>query len=146
MPLLAAADIDAHRIAPKLWVGSTPGPEHGALFDVIVLCAVEYQPSLPNVRVIHAGFDDTLEPTRAELRIARDAAAMVNMHRSAGRRVLVSCMQGRNRSALVAALALVLQGTPPTMAITQVRRYRKHPEGKLVLSNPAFMSFLLSMK
>ena len=134
--------IDAHRIAPKLWVGSAPGPEHGQLFDVIVLCAIEYQPSLLAQRVVHAGFDDTITPTRDELRLARDTAALVNMHRAAGKRVLVSCLQGRNRSALVASLALVLQGMSPSVAIQQVRLHRRHPEGKMILANTAFVKFI----
>ena len=38
-----AAGYDCHEVAPDLWVGSKPYPGHYP-FDVIVLCAVEYQP------------------------------------------------------------------------------------------------------
>ena len=134
--------IDAHRIAPKLWVGSAPGAAHCAPFDVIVLCAVEYQPSLP-CRTIHAPFDDTAHPSSEDLRTALDAAKAVNVQRARGRRVLVSCIQGRNRSALVAAIALMLaEGLSAQQAISAVRAQRKLPSGELVLANPAFVAFL----
>ena len=133
----------AQRIAPKLWVGSAPDEAACAGFDVVVLCALEYQPKgLPVKYVIHASIDDNFEPTTQDLHTADTVASLVNMHRGVGRRVLVTCMEGRNRSAMVAALALVKQGLPGHVAVAEVRRKRKHPEGKSILFNPAFVRFI----
>jgi protein-tyrosine phosphatase len=56
----------------------------------------------------------------------------------AGRRVLVRCSGGLNRSGLVVAATLVRLGHAPDDAIVLVRRAR----GPWALTNPAFVSFL----
>lgn len=133
------------RVAPKLWQGSAPTEGCYEKFDAIVLCAVEHQPKYlwDTVRgrfrgeVLRAPFRDTDEPTRDELIAARDAAVSVAARVTAGKRVLVTCQAGLNRSGLVSALALctAVEGMTPGDAIDLVRRAR----GPWALSNPAFV-------
>src|SRR5271154_5992502 len=96
-------------IAPGLFVGSKPSPGRHACVDTIVLAAMEYQPPaelFPDAEVIHAPLDDA--PGRQmradEIALATKAAGRVARRLRAGRRVLVTCQMGLNRSALVAAL------------------------------------------
>jgi len=106
--------IDAHHISSGVWQGSVPA--HGttlrdAGFTMLVLCAMEHQPSadnFPGIEVIHApnDDDDSRRPTSNELRIAIDASQHVLRALQAERQVLVTCWAGLNRSGLVSALAL----------------------------------------
>lgn len=134
-------NLDAHRIAPKLWVGSRPGPEVCRVFDVVVLAAMEYQPKLPCAIVLRAPIDDD-QLTLQEAQKVIDAARKVNELRRCGKRVLVTCNMGVNRSALVAALALMLLGASAEEAIAQVRSNRKPPSGMMPLSNEHFVAAL----
>lgn len=125
---------DANHIAHNIWQGSAPRtPEVQAnlhrQFDVLVLTAEEYQPpaaSFPGVEVIHAGFDDSGQPMKAdEFRLASAASAVVADRVRAGYRVLVTCWQGRNRSGLVTALALHrLTGAPGKECMRTVQERR----------------------
>lgn len=130
--------IDAHRIAPKLWMGSRPSPAACKMFDVIVLAAEEHQPEL-NCKTIRAPMDDG-RPTQQEVILALKAAKQVNHERSKGRRVLVSCYMGVNRSGLVTALAMMLNGSSAKSAITRIRQARRAPITPL--SNPHFVALL----
>ena len=56
----------------------------------------------------------------------------------AGRRVLVHCWAGLNRSGVVSARALMFMGVPVTDAIARVRSAR----GAWALSNAAFVEWL----
>jgi len=132
--------IDAHRIAPKLWMGSRPSPAACKVFDVIVLAAEEHQPDLPDVHVVRAPIDDA-KPTPREVELALRAAKVVNLQRRKGRRVLVSCYMGVNRSGLVTALALMLNGSSAQSAIRRIRAARK-VDGYTPLSNPHFVALL----
>ena len=139
--------IDAHRVAEKLWVGSFPkDPRTCEQFDVIVLCAVEHQ-TLPYAcsNVMHVPLDDA-KPTSHEVSLALRAATAVNKLRAQGKRVLVTCAQGVNRSALVAALAMVKSGTNPWKAVNDIREHRKPPIGLRPLSNAHFTELLMRMR
>ena len=70
---------------------------------------------------------------------AREIAADLK----AGKRVLVTCRMGRNRSGFVAALALRLLGVPATDALRVVRSRRKDALGVRAISNPEFQRLLL---
>lgn len=133
--------LDAHRIASKLWVGSRPGPEACQVFDAVVLCAVEYQPKLPCHTVLRAPIDDD-KLSLAEAKTVVGAARRVNELRKKGRRVLVTCNMGVNRSSLVAALALVLSGVSADDAVARLREKRKPPSGMTPLSNKHFVRAL----
>ena len=140
---------DATWIAPRLWQGARPptGPLLRDLgFDVLVLTAKEYPPagwpldvSFPGVEVLRVHLDDSGEPAtpeelRAACRVADEAAARLLR----GKRVLVTCYMGLNRSGLVTALILReiyrISGEH-AMHLVQVAR-----DG--ALGNPYFQDFL----
>ena len=133
--------LGASQIIPNLWQGGLVPRGHIQGVDVLVLCAMEHQPrsaELPGVRmVVHAPMDDA-EPSLEEVVTARQAAAHVAHALRHGRRVLVTCAQGRNRSGLVSALALTRLGASPDQAIRLVRRAR----GANALSNPHFVDVI----
>jgi protein-tyrosine phosphatase len=83
-------------------------------------------------RMADAGVDPGVATRVDEL--AEVVAAAVE----SGRRVLVRCSGGLNRSGLVVASALVRLGHEPDAAIALVRRAR----GPWALTNPAFVSYL----
>lgn len=134
------------QVHDKLYMGPAPRPDDGwkmrERFDVLILAAEEHQPSgrfFPGVQVIHVPLDDNAFVPANELRIAKKAAAIVATALSNGKRVLVTCWLGRNRSGLITALALVRMGAQPEKAIELVRRAR----GKDALSNPTFVEIIL---
>ena len=127
------SELDTTQIHEGLWMGSRP-PTGSAVgddgFDLLVLCAEEYQPpstEFPGVKVIHAPFDDNkVGPTAQEKKIASHAATRVAHALREGAKVLVTCYAGRNRSGLVTGLALVENGHDPLrayMLITDKRDY-----------------------
>lgn len=124
--------MSASEIGYGIWQGSIP-PEGSTLaekgVDVLVLCAEEHQPPssrFPGVRtVIHCPLDDSV-PTPQEMILARKAAREVAQASKRGRRVLVTCIQGRNRSGLVIALALVeLTGRSGRRVVQHVQSRRR---------------------
>lgn len=152
-------NLDVTHLAGPLWIGSHPltlGPccdEHDrharrgdalarAGFEVVVLCAEEWQPDLPGVEVIHAGFDDDHSGLdEAQVNIAKRAAAKTARRISQGRKTLVSCWAGRNRSGLVSALALAAtSGIHPQEAGELIRSKRAG-----ALTNMAFRGMLSGM-
>lgn len=126
--------MNVSRIEGELWQGSAPNTMADQLFlhrqwDVLVLCAQEFQPEdkyFPGVEVIHAGFDDSGRmPTRGEIAVAKTASEVVADRVARGRRVLVTCWMGLNRSGLVTALALRhLTGMSGADALALVREKR----------------------
>jgi len=68
----------------------------------------------------------------------RAAARTVAERVEAGKRVLVHCWAGLNRSGVVSARALMFMGVPVTEAIARVRSAR----GAWALSNSAFVEWL----
>lgn len=125
--------LDADEIAPFLWQGSlpTPGPAvREAGFQVLVLCAREYQlkpEEFPGVRVIHAPNDDSVmfPLTREKLGVAVGAAREVADAVRTGKKALVTCAAGLNRSGLVSALTLhLLNGWAGDHCVAVVRKFR----------------------
>jgi protein-tyrosine phosphatase len=131
-------------IIPKLFVGSKPAPGRHEGIDTIVLAAMEYQPPadlFPGVEVIYVPLDDAPNrPLREdEIADATKAGARVARRLRAGRRVLVTCQMGLNRSALIAALAMhEVYGMSADAIITRLRAAR----GAWSLSNPNFERLL----
>jgi len=121
----------------RLAQGSAPACGVKLPFDVVVLAAQEYQPSLPGHEVWHVPLDDGPPPSPDERerirRVARDVARRVR----AGQRVLVTCWQGRNRSGVIAGLALVELGIPGKSAARFIRRARNG------LTNPHFLQMVV---
>jgi hypothetical protein len=86
-------------------------------------------------RMADAGVDAAIATRVHELaRVTAEALAT-------GRRVLVRCSGGLNRSGLVVAATLVRRGHEPDHAIALVRRAR----GPWALTNPAFVAHLRSL-
>ena len=131
--------IDADRIIPGVYQGSKPAlesqgqlvplPLHQAGFDSLVLAAEEFQPparDYPGVRVLHVPFDDhenrLTEEEWAEIVGAADwAAGEVR----AGRRVLITCWAGINRSGIITALTvMMLTGWSGAKAVIRVKQMR----------------------
>jgi len=140
----------ASRIVDGLWVGAAPPPgDYSGQFDVIVFTADEYQPAkdmFPKIRVRHFPYDDSIRPTERDLMTAWTAAEAVARDMRHGRRVLVTCQMGRNRSAFVAALALhLVTGAPGEEVLTLVRSRRTDAMGIQALSNGAFRQFLRTL-
>jgi protein-tyrosine phosphatase len=136
--------LDVARVAPKLWIGSAPPVGRSlsrAGFDAVVLCAKEYQPpsrELPGVFVVHAGFDDSLQPSAEDVETALEASRLVATLVADKQRTLVSCWLGKNRSGLVTALALHrLYGASGRECIAAVRSARPG-----ALFNPAFVALV----
>lgn len=128
----------------SLWQGPIPpkGDRVGRSFDVLVLCAAEYQPArqlFPGVEVLYAPLRDTI-PTPEEIVTWRRTAAAVAERLGRGKRVLVTCAAGLNRSGIVSAGALMLLGHAPGAATRGVRRAR----GTRALGNTYFVALLHS--
>lgn len=132
-------------VLDDLAIGSKPPPGERLPFDVLIITAYELNAmpgyrsdaSYPGVTVVRISLDDSiLSPgdVRKAFVTARTAANYVRR----GQRVLVVCNQGRNRSGLVTALALMDLGSSSRGAIRRVRAVR----GDDALSNPYFVQLL----
>jgi len=133
--------MNADRIVPRLWQGSAP---KGRIpFDVIVLTAEEYQPPshcFGQSEVVRAPNQDTESLSLGQIRGAVRAAKTVADRWKHGKRIVVTCRQGRNRSGLVVALALhLIYGVDGKTAAQIVRERRR---GADALTNEAFVGFL----
>ena len=110
-----------------------PKPPTGASvaqsgYYMLVLAAIGYQPAasrFPGVHVLYAPLNDNgAQMTAYERRVAIHAARIVARELARGHNVLVTCEQGRNRSGLVAALALVFLGYARPRSVATIRRMR----------------------
>jgi protein-tyrosine phosphatase len=139
---------DANEIIPGLWQGEQVGvegfpeslPEN---FPVIVFAAVEHQPRFdggedPSQLLIYAPMRDTLQPTEQEQRTALLTAQRVLQEHALGKRVLVTCVSGLNRSGLIVGLVLIMSGWEPKEAIRHIRQTRSD----WALSNETFVKIL----
>lgn len=140
--------IEAHKVGKNLWVGSAPeDPEAVSKhFDVLVLASNLHQnifpaKKYPKVTLIKAPMRDD-EPSTEESAIALKAGLEVYEHNKAGKRVLVTCQAGVNRSALIAAIAMVLSGLSADDAITRIRAARKPESGCMPLFNQHFCELI----
>ncbi len=143
---------EASTVAPGLLVGSKPSPGYHTDVDVTLLAGMgrvlalvwRHQPPaelFPGTEVIHVPLDDApSRPLRQdEIVAATEAASRVGRRLRSGRRVLVTCAMGLNRSALVAALAMhEVYGMGADEIIRRLRRAR----GTWALSNPNFEKLL----
>lgn len=125
------SELDAHEVFPRLWVGSVP-PRGGVLatlgFTHVVLCAEDFQfpaGEYHGVRVVHCPYEDTENVmSGATLALVFATARAVSEAQRAGGTVLVTCAAGLNRSALVAALAMRMQGVEAWAAVERIRAHR----------------------
>lgn len=139
--------MDMSNISPRLWVGARPPFDRDLPdFDVLVLCAQEIQPAVLGFgrQVLRVPLPDsaltTEETRRALIGGRRVAEALV-----AGNRVLVTCQQGMNRSALVASLALghvTRMTAPQIITLVRSRRTPGVPADQGALRNPHFCDLI----
>ncbi len=125
-----------------LWMG---GCEDGVSldhdFDLVISCYPWEKYALgPATRRIEARLYDRGE-LPDDMGAVYTLADMVVAALGEGKRVLVHCQAGLNRSGLIAGLALVLLGREPADAIALLRE-RRH---RVVLCNTTFERFLLSL-
>lgn len=131
--------LDATEVYPNLFVGA--GPRPGMVpkeaFDVLVLTAEEYQPKddeFPGVEVWRAKLYDQedhlldLKAVNAAVKTGQKVAKAI----SEGKTVLVTCRSGLNRSAFVAAIALM---TLTRTSADDVVEYLREKRGEDVLSD-----------
>lgn len=139
-------------IQPNLAMGGAMQDSSEAFeeFDILVFCAGEWQPHvvLPEddkaKRVIRLRYDDSptalIASVRKELHKAADE--LVKEHRQ-GKKILITCLAGRNRSGLLTALVLMQRfGMSASEAILLIKERR----GDFALTNRTFTSYLLSLK
>jgi len=134
--------LDASNVATRLWVGSVPPfdrdlPE----LDVLVLCAQEIQPPTLGFtrQVVRVPLPDSAL-TDAQIRRALVGGRAVAEALAGGKRVLVTCAAGLNRSAFVASLGLGLVTKLEPIDIIQLMRQRRDP---MALSNKYFCELIM---
>lgn len=135
----------AFRVSDNLWIGSAPpiGFSVAQHFDCLILSAMEYTPGptcWPGVETYAVQINDDGSPmTKVEMASAVRAAGKVIQWLQGGKRVLVTCHQGRNRSGIICALALCKgKGMSPKRAVNTIRAAR----GPSALRNDYFLRFL----
>lgn len=134
--------MSASKVTDTLWIGGAPsvGPALGQEFDRLVLAAKEYQPDgelFPGLAVLQVPLPTTKlteEETASVIQAGRAVASWMRR----GKRVLVTCAVGLNRSSVIAATGLMATGMSADEAIKKVRAARGH----LALHNPHFVSLL----
>lgn len=141
-------------IIPNLWVGGTDDDDtiedsanlHIARnitkddFDAVVTLYAWAQPVDWMVEELRFGFYDS-GISHIDMEALHRAATFAVSQIKAGRKVLIRCQAGLNRSGLTAALALVMMGYKPEEAISLLREKRS----KYVLINKEFEQFLLTL-
>jgi protein-tyrosine phosphatase len=136
-----------NQIITNLFQGGFPPPGDGLKasgIDVLVLCAKENQDArfYPGIEVICAPGDDAEGDDKLKQYIGswKQAAEMTADRVAAGKKVLVTCMAGLNRSGLVTAMALrKLTGAKGADIIKLIQTKR---EGALF--NQTFVRYILS--
>jgi protein-tyrosine phosphatase len=98
--------MDVTHLAERLWIGAFDASLLSR-FDVVVMCApLRNEERAPCAKLRYFPFaDDIQEPSLTELQTIGAASTLVaSLFRSG--EVVVACREGKNRSGLVAALAL----------------------------------------
>jgi hypothetical protein len=138
--------IEATEVHERVWVGSAP--DRGSVvadrgFTHLVLCAHQYQPAadvFPGVTVLHCPYeDDDSIMTGSTMTAVFLAARAVAEAQKGGGNVLVTCVAGINRSALVASLALQMLGVPAWITVERIRA-KRYPN---CLGNTCFLRIAL---
>lgn len=152
--------IDATEIVPNLWMGGYP-PSGGVLaengFQALVIAAAEKYPGrnegltekrsddeFPGVAFLHCPLWDSPLPESSLDRVM-DAASIIAEHVSAGRKTLVTCGQGRNRSGLLVGMAIHAMTKMDGNDIVKMIR-DKRPMDPPCLSNESFAGILGSLR
>lgn len=137
--------LDANLISGRLYQGGMPltGKFLASVgFNVLVLCAKEFQPAdsqYDGIEVLRCPLDDVPTLMRSsDLKRVRETAMSLARRLKHGDSVLVTCAMGLNRSGLVvAATLLAVTGKKPgPKAIIDLIRAKR---SKLALGNKAFV-------
>jgi hypothetical protein len=138
--------MEVFEVIPGLFIGTRLDPSTGfAALDVDAIVDLEdwemaWVPPVPfGCLLISFPMDDgdDVDPK------VREVATFIVTLVTAGRRVLVHCTEGLNRSGLVVARALMEMGWTATDAIELVRQKRgPSVDGFSALGNPAFVDWL----
>lgn len=163
-------EFDASLVIYGIYVGSHPAFDGATIvpgdklvaagFNVCAPCAAELQsvkPS-PGLNVLHCPLHDDYEtvqnPAKLTL-ISLLVDSIVSLHRTESK-ILITCAEGRNRSAMIAALSLKrILGIPGEEAIKLVREARNpavinnshgwYKQGRnYVLTNEAFEKYVIT--
>lgn len=134
---------DATPIAPRLWIGSKPPVDRNLTnVDVVGLCAMEFQPErlAGQQALLRCPIDDSIL-TMPELQLVLQTSAAVAKSIVEGKRVLVTCQQGRNRSAFVIAFALhQLTTMSGEQIVAHIKKHRAN-----ALTNPWFVKRIVEI-
>ena len=134
-------------VAPRLWMG---GHEYVAVDGTSVRAVVADEFDVVYSLTYHEGYgpgpgvehhvlkvpDDAL--TAQQIRAVEEFAASAAHDHAAGRRVLVRCWAGMNRSGLVVAEVLIQSGYTAADAIAMIRKQRS----PAALNNDSFVRYL----
>ncbi len=122
-------------IVSGLWQSGSPEP--GEHWDAVVDLHGDAPPLEDVEFYVHWRIEDGPAPDRSTLIALAD---LVRDLRAAGKRVLVHCAAGINRSGLLAAASLIREGYDADDAIETVRRARTG-----ALNNPEFVEALRAL-
>lgn len=143
--------LDFHWILDgKLAQGAYPKPPIEAFgpFDIVVFCAEELQPrltALPRTKkAVYVPMDDNpYQPVpEADAKKVREVGKMLAQEVLSGKRVLITCAMGANRSGLVTGMTLRSLGHEGPDAVSLIRQRRKLGDGQQALFNPVFAAFV----
>lgn len=140
-----------HWVVPGLAQGSYPNPPETAFhdFDVLVLCAEEHQAprlKLPKGKLVFRVplDDDPYRQLPAEVaQIVMHTANAVGSHLVSGKKTLVTCHMGLNRSGMVTALVLMQYFR---MSAKDAIRLIRQKRDRDALMNPMFEQFLSNVR
>jgi protein-tyrosine phosphatase len=135
---------DATVVSPRLWIGAKPPLDKDLPgVDLLVLCAAEVQPDQLGFHgtVLRCPIPDA-ELDAAQVRLVMQTAVAVAKAIVAGKRVLVTCRLGLNRSALVIALAL---HQLTTMSGQEIVDHIRRQRSLSALSNKHFVQLVIGV-
>jgi hypothetical protein len=134
--------INTEGVRGTLYVGGAPQPSDRMQdwADTLVLCAMEYQPDVTDlefgqIEILRMPLGDVNEPMKpAEYARCFAVSTKVAKRLLAGKRVVVTCLAGLNRSCLIAGMAMRMVGMGSDTVIRNLRAAR----GDRGLCNEAF--------
>jgi len=139
------ADVVGNAVLWETRVGRPVRPSHAEAFitpedfDAVVTLYAYARPVGWEVEELRWGiYDDRDSDFDPDLVALNETVAWAHRRWKAGKRVLIRCQAGLNRSSLIAALVLVQDGMPPQDAIDKIRRGRSHK----ALFNKQFVKFI----
>ena len=136
-------------IWPGLYMGGTHDDDvvfkgqkdnfHKNNFDCVITMYAWAQPCDWDVQELRYGIPDS-EIKDIELSKLIEIAEWGHKKWLSGERVLIRCQAGLNRSGLITALILLLEGMSPEQAIAQIR----HKRSPVALFNKAYVDWILT--